>query len=308
MSKSKIIYYDTPEALESRIKQVYLGKYYDLYMNSIKWTGITSEERDYIMRKFWSEGTCCAFRIKGTATAKDGADGMVGFCPWATQTWNMYDFPETVMLINQRGVPFIPNTTQIVNVDVALGWIQRNHKPVWFTVQYYIDRIAQVEMVINTNLELQKMPYLIGVTPDDKKRMEDVVQRILNNELVVFADMDDVNQIKSLVTSTPYIIDKLAQYKVSLENDLLTYLGIDNVGDEKKERLLVDEVNASNDIINDYGQNFIDCLQEWVDTIKTLFGKEITIAPASQPVDSIDESPDGKDMKPEGGQSDGKQN
>jgi hypothetical protein len=33
----------------------------------------------------------------------------------------MYDFPEKVNFVNERGVPFIPGTTQVVNVDTALG-------------------------------------------------------------------------------------------------------------------------------------------------------------------------------------------
>lgn len=277
-----------PKNIEDKIKYIYLNKYYNLYMNSIDWEGLTSEERDYVMRRFWAEGTCAAFKIHGTE-AWDGSGGIVGFAPWATQTWNMYDFPETVLLINQRGVPFIPSTVQIVNKDVALGWFQRNHKPVREIIEYYIDRMVQVDMVINTNLELQKMPYLIGVTPEDKDRIKDVVDRILNNELVVFTDLQDLSQLQNIATHSEYIADKLHEYRVSLENELLTFLGIDNIGQEKKERLLVDEVNASNDLINDYSDGFIDTLKEWTEEIKVLFGKEIKAKPSSKPVSSINE-------------------
>ena len=188
MSKKFYFKNRSPKMIEDKIRYVYLNKYYNLYMNSIEWEGLTAEERDYVMRRFWAEGTCAAFKISGT-DAWDGSGGIVGFAPWATQTWNMYDFPETVILINQRGVPFIPSTVQVVNKDVALGWFQRNHKPVREIIEYYIDRMVQVDMVINTNLELQKMPYLIGVTPEDKERIKDVIDRILNNELVVFKDL-----------------------------------------------------------------------------------------------------------------------
>ena len=136
--------------LEDRTRQALLSKYYNLYQNTFKWTGVDPEQRDYILRRFWAEGTCAAFKIKD-------AD-VVGFAPWTTQTWNMYDFPEEVLLVNKRGVPFIPMTTQVVDKDVVLGWYQRNHKPVMDIVSYYIDRITQVEMVINTNLQVSKMP------------------------------------------------------------------------------------------------------------------------------------------------------
>ena len=266
--------------LEDRTKQALLSKYYNLYQNTFKWTGVDPEQRDYILRRFWAEGTCAAFKIKD-------AD-VVGFAPWTTQTWNMYDFPEEVLLVNKRGVPFIPMTTQVVDKDVVLGWYQRNHKPVMDIVSYYIDRITQVEMVINTNLQVSKMPWFIGVTPADKKRMEDIVDEILHNEVVVFADLEEVSKLQAVSTNTPYIIDKLNAYKNALESELLTYLGIDNVGSqEKQERLLVDEVNAGNDQINDASDGFQNTIEEWLKGIKDTLGFEISVEPTHQKVDSI---------------------
>ena len=105
--------YSSVLELEEQIKQVYLAKYYNMYQNTFEWKGVDPQQRDYILRRFWSEGTCAAFKIKGADT--------IGFAPWTTQTWNMYDFPEEVLLVNKRGVPFIPMTTQVVNKDVVLG-------------------------------------------------------------------------------------------------------------------------------------------------------------------------------------------
>ena len=246
------------------------------------------------MRRFWAEGTCAAFKIKD-------AD-VVGFAPWTTQTWNMYDFPEEVLLVNKRGVLFIPMTIQVVNKDAVLGWYQRNHKPIMEIVNYYVDRITQVEMVINTNLQVSKMPWFIGVTPADKKRMEDIVDDILHNEIVVFADLEEVSKLQAVSTNTPYIIDKLNAYKNALESELLTYLGIDNVGTaEKEERMLVDEVNAGNDMINNSADGFQNTLQEWLDGIKEHLGFDISIEPTHQVVDSVHNDVNGqnKDLNKE---------
>ena len=40
----------------SSVEQAYLDKYYNLFMNSLKWEGIDDEQVDFIMRKFWSNG------------------------------------------------------------------------------------------------------------------------------------------------------------------------------------------------------------------------------------------------------------
>lgn len=132
--------------------------------------------------------------------------------------------------------------------------------------------------------------------------MEDVVERILNNEVVVFADLQDLQRVQTLATQTPFIIDKLEAYRNDLECDLLTYLGIDNNNIEKKERLIVDEVNANNDAINSYGAAIESEIQKFLDDINRVFGRKITITPRVKPVNTTQEAIRGQDSmekKPE---------
>jgi hypothetical protein len=151
--------------------------------------------------------------------------------------------------------------------------------------------MVQVDMVVNTNIELHKMPFLIGVSPEDKDKMDDIVNRILNNELIVYADLESLNLVKSLNTAPEYVVDKLHAYRVQLENELLSYLGIDNQGNtEKATTMLVDEINANNVLINVSQENFIDCLNEWFDKIKELFGKDISIEPTAKPAEPSNSS------------------
>lgn len=67
------------------------------------------------MRKFWSDGTVACRVINHT--------GMLVFAPYAPATFNYYDYPETLTLVNLRQAPLsiIPNTVQVVNKDVVIG-------------------------------------------------------------------------------------------------------------------------------------------------------------------------------------------
>ena len=192
----------------------------------------------------------------------------------------MYGAPSTVHLVNERGVSdlLIPSTEQVVGKDVAIGWYQRNHQSVQRFVRIYAQQLADVQMVINTNLSLHKMPFVIITDDEDTaKRIKDCIRRILNNELAVYLNAADKNALSSLNTITPYIIDKLYQYKVDLENELKTYLGLDNNGGyEKKERMLVDEVNSQRATIDDSADNFTDELNDFAVNIKDLTGLEIS--------------------------------
>lgn len=265
-------------------------------MSKFKWTGLDEENKEqqenYIMRKAWSDGLIAVRPIENT--------DMLAFTTWTTFEWNMYDFPEKVNLVNLRGVSskIIPATPQVVNKDVVIGWFQPNHKPIKDVVQYYVDRMTQVEMIINTNLTLQNLPFLIGVTEDDKKKMQDVVDRILNNEVVVFADMESLAKIQTLSTSTPYIIDRLRTYLIELEEELLTYLGIDNKGGLDKTHLTIDTVNANNDLINQFDESIISEINKWTAQVERVFGRKISIELAVEPrVQSLHEDVDNKEVE-----------
>ena len=260
--------------LRQRIKTMLDNKYFNVFLNYWKWDGdLDAVQKDYIMRKFWGEGTVSAFPIK--------AVNELGFTTYAPIRWNMYDMPEEITLINKWGVSFMPSDPQVVDKDVVIGWCQYNHKPIAWTVQYYIDRITQVELVINTNLQVHKMPFVLAVTPEDADKAKDILDRILNDEVEVIMDMDDLNLIKNFVTTTPYIIDKLYAYKNSLENELLTMLGVDNAMDDPtKERLLVDSVNANNQIINLFREGIQENFNTFCNKIKEVLGFNISVKPS----------------------------
>ena len=224
------------------------------------------------MRKFWADGTVAAFKIKNLDE--------IGFCSWARATIDMYGETETVNLVNQYSSPLIPSTIQVVDKDVVLGWIQGNRKPLRMIVDWYIERIAQVDMVINTNLQLHKLPYLIPLDKSDKEainKIKDAVDRILNNELVLFVEGVDPTLFKAVSTQAPYIIDKLENYRKDLENDLKTTLGINNAGVNKIEQLQLSEVNANNAEVNSHDNDYKEQLDQFCERIRETLGYDISV-------------------------------
>ena len=277
-----------PNYIQELLQEVsnnYTDKYYNIWMSKFKWTGLDEETKEqqenYIMRKLWSDGSLAIRNIANT--------NLIALMPFATISYNYLDFPETVNLINKRGVSevIIPSGEQVVNKDVAIVYCLPSHKPIKQLVKYYTDRIAQVEIIINNNLKLQNIPFVIGCNEEDKDSMEDIVERILNNELVVYSAVGDINKLQTLATTAPYLIDKLKSYQVSLENELLTTLGIDNSGVQaKKAQMLVDEVNANNDAINDFGNCIIDELKSWLERANKVLNRNISIEAKTKPVDT----------------------
>lgn len=270
-----------PRTVYSELKHNYTNMYYNLFINGFKWSGdINYKEVQFVMRKFWSEGKIAMRPLLA---------GEKIFTDWTRDSYDWYGNPSTVILINefQAPVSIIPCTSQIVDKDVAIGWIQPNHKPFKMTVDWYIKRIAQVDMVINTNLNLNKIPYLIPVDEQNQSRLNNIVQRILNNEVFLFVNDADPNLFKAVATGAPYIIDKLSEYKHILENELRTYLGIDNQGGFlNREQQNLDTTNCNNDIINLNKQGYVDELNRWCDRCSDL-GINFHVESATKPVTTI---------------------
>ena len=265
----KVKYYKKDiESLRDTTRHILTNKYFNLFMDSLKWNGLEDEQEDYIMKKFWSDGTVSAFKIKGIDE--------LGFAPYAVSSYTMYDTPSTVNLINERNVPFIPKGSLTVNQDVVLGWIQRNHKSIYTIVSYYVERLVEVEMVINTNLQVNKLPLLIGVTPSDKENAEHLVNKILNDEVAIFANLDELNLVKTLSNGSQYILDKLYAFKNNIESELLTYLGIDN-SQIDVDKLAVDQINANNEMINSNAEGYLNELNKFCKRISQILNKTISV-------------------------------
>ena len=85
-------------------------------------------------------------------------------------------------------------------------------------------------------------------------------------------------KVKGITSGAPYIIDKLEQDRQKIENDILTMMGVNNVGiGEKKEHLIVDEVNANNQDIEEQDNAFESQISNDFDRVNKCFSKNIEV-------------------------------
>ena len=272
-------------------KRMYENKYYGIFLNSFKFPELSEQQQHYLLKRMWRDGTISAFILNESRLPdfmkrdEDVEEKLeIIFTPYAVVNWNIYDFPTKVNLINTRGATFIPQTIQEVNKDVVLGFAHKTHASVRAIVMWYIDRIVDIEQTIEVQLFTHKLPRLISVTPEDKVRMRNLVEKIENGEKVLYVDSEDIAQIKDILSGGEFIIERLYSYKQHLENELLTWLGVDNVGLEKDERLLVDEVNANNQAISNSNSNFLDSLKTFCENVTNILGFKLSVESTSKPL------------------------
>lgn len=258
------------------LRNFYISKYFNLYMNAYKFNGLDYQQKDFLLRKFWSIGTLAFFTTKATSDLKP--QGELVITPYATSKLNIYDFPVEVNLIALKPVNFIPRTPQMVDRDVVIGYAQRNKKPVFYMVETLIDKIVEVEMILRTSLKSQKTPWMIAYTPESETQKENIKNNLESDNPYIFIESQDVNSFKALVSGANYTADKLYALKQCYENELREYLGIDNLGvNEKKEHLITSEVESNNEAIESAGECFLDCLKELCERIREVLGYEVSV-------------------------------
>ena len=124
--------------------------------------------------------------------------------------------------------------------------------PTCSTIELFAYRLYEAESTAFTNIKAQKTPVMILVDEKQRLLMENLYNQYNGNQPFIFGDKNMLNNtsIEALRTDAPFIADKVMDYKKEIWNEALTFLGINNVIVDKKERLITDEATQNNELIN----------------------------------------------------------
>lgn len=163
--------------------------------------------------------------------------------------------------------------------DVVYIMNNNLQKPTLETLKLFAYRLYEVERTIDTNLLAQKTPILIEGDTKTILTLKNVYMQYSGNTPFIFGNKqyDLSNKLSVLKTDAPYLLDKLTLYKHEIWEECLTFLGINNANTDKKERLITDEVNSNNELINYYLNCFYKTRKEACEQINKKYGLNIQI-------------------------------
>ena len=123
-----------------------------------------------------------------------------------------------------------------------------------------------------------KMPYIITCSDKQRLTFKNLMSQRKDNDPVIYADKQlDLNEIKVINTPVPIVFDKLQTQKLNVWNECLTALGINNANTEKRERLITNEVNANNEVIEICSDVMLKAREEACKRINEMFGLNISV-------------------------------
>ena len=211
----------------------------NLALNRFKWENLPQGlESRHIEKALFEYGQC--------AFVDDPELGILCLGCSNTNGYNPYGDPTHVVLtgVGYSKIFEIGEVERILNNDTLL--------PTKFHVEYYTNKIYEIDKAIYKNLKQQKRPYIIATTKDNQLTMKNIIKQVKEDVEEIYVDERITNGGKVgaevLNVNAPYLIDKYQQHKNDLMCEFLTLMGLNNsnANNGKKERLLVDEVNVNN--------------------------------------------------------------
>lgn len=171
---------------------------------------------------------------------------------------NLYGLPTAVncysygRIAEQRRVyNGITKPDNDINSECILVQNTWDRKPTMTMMSLFALRLYEAERSCDVSVKNSKRSRLILTTENQRLTMENMFREYDSNVPYIFGDSDNfkMGSIESIDISSAFVANDLMLYKKEIWNEALTALGIDNFSN-KRERLISDEINTNNEIIN----------------------------------------------------------
>lgn len=251
--------------------RVYTNYFYRLMLiakSLFKWNNLPNGINEkWIERFLFAEGNCIFY--------KDKTYGFMVTRFTDRGRYNFYDEPTFVQpyATDLYEIPMLENT-----IDCVIIRNNDDSLPTFPTIQMYSAMLTNIQRTIDTNIEAQKMPQIVKCTDKQKLSLKQAMKQKQDNEPVIYADksIDDA-KVEVLKTDTPIVFPQLQVQKMNVWNECMTFLGINNANINKKERLITNEVNANDQLIQVNEDVMLKSRQQACKEINKMFGLNISV-------------------------------
>lgn len=156
------------------------------------------------------------------------------------------------VLRDLSGMPVLDGSGQPVmhTADAVPIWSNYLRTPDWDIVQVYSSRLAEIDRTFDINLGNMRRPFLIACDQNERQSMVNLYRQVAEGQPVIFG----TETMGDIVGSKVQVFDmkmheqtllNLSLAKSRVWNECMTLLGINNANQDKKERLVADEVAAN---------------------------------------------------------------
>lgn len=242
----------------------YVERFKKIALSVFEWVNLPES-----MNAIWLEK--CLYYYGQCAFLKDKKYGFINTKCCSNGKVNLYGYPTS---LNCYSFEYQTSRKLYTGLIEGLSDLQKEQRqyyecilvqnnweriPTAGTMELFAYRLYEAEATAMVNIKAQKTPVIILVNENQRHTMEQLYMQVDGNRPAIFGDKDNLkeSQLKALNTEAPFVADKIMDYKKEIWNEALTFLGINNIIVDKKERLITDEANSNNELINMNLQSYL---------------------------------------------------
>lgn len=187
--------------------------------------------------------------------------------------WDIYEYPRDRRAYAVNGFNY--ECTEDNSVIIYQNYLR---VPMWLTLWQYAYRLAETQRTIDINCKQQRTARVIRCSDDQRLTYLNAAKEVDEGRPWVHGDKNlDLDAFQVFDITTPYVGNELQAYKHQIWNEALTYLGIENVNTDKKERLISDEVVNNMGDVEAERFTRLNARKQACDEINRLFGLDVKV-------------------------------
>jgi len=154
---------------------------------------------------------------------------------------DVYGRPKRIEVYSENGY------SRILDEDEFVIMYDNNGKyPLYLDILQYSERIANNIRTSDINVSQQRTPRFWKTSSNKEKSIRDAVNNVdaMVETVITYEDLN-VDDTQVCLNPAPFVTDKIMDYNDKLWVEYFRLIGVANVTEVKKERLIKDEVNFS---------------------------------------------------------------
>ena len=164
------------------------------------------------------------------------------------------------------------------NMDSVIIYNNYIHTGFEDATELYAMRLSQIDRVIDVNIKAQRTPVLIEGTENQRLTLLNLYMEYDGNQPFIMGNKDaGLDTISAIKTDAPLVAPHLIDIKHDYFNEYLSILGIENSNQDKKERMVADEVGSNYGTVEMQRRTGLNARQQAADKINEMFGLNISV-------------------------------
>lgn len=220
---------------------------------------------------------------------RDDVLGLIALPYDVIGNFDIYGRPQQIMCRASNGTYY----KKLNQGEFVIMYDNNGRYPIYMDICQMAERISLSKRTIDVNIVQQRTPRIWKTSQDKKRTLQDMLSNIdgMEENIATYEsiDIDDMNVV---LAPAPYVADKIDLHLDKEWAEFYRLIGVANLVEQKKERMIRDEMNASQGGTIASRFSRFEPRKRAIDEINKKFGTDIEVKyydgePTSEELDEL---------------------